>query len=79
MLTGFVPAVAIVPLVLISSLRLGRTEKTGILFVFGIGSISIIASVARLVVITIRIAAHRMDWDSTHVSWFDSRRLWTAG
>jgi len=60
-------AIACVPIILISSMRLSKIDKRGLIFVFCVGSISIIASVARLVVMTIRLQAHRQDWDSLHV------------
>jgi hypothetical protein len=58
-------AVASVPLILLGTMQ--KRQRAGMLFVLGVASISIIASVARLWVVIIRIAAHRMDWDSTHV------------
>jgi len=65
-------AIICVPILLISTLHLGRTERLGLLFVFSIGSISIIASIVRVVVITDRLKAARMDWDTIHVY-----MLWT--
>jgi len=60
-------AIALVPILLISSLRLRKHEKTGLLFVFSVGSISIIASVSRMIVMISRLKAHRADWDTVHV------------
>jgi len=65
-------AIICVPILLVSTLHLGRTERVGLLFVFSIGSVSIIASIVRVVVITDRLKAARMDWDTIHVY-----MLWT--
>jgi len=56
-----------VPVFLVSLLQLRRPERIALLFVFSIGSISIAASIVRLVVITVRVNEERFDWDTVHV------------
>jgi hypothetical protein len=58
--------VLLVPLTVISSLGLGKREKLGLLFIFLIGIMSIIASVARFAYVGSKIKEQAFTLDTSH-------------